>query len=71
MSEAKRGDFFVMILLPCGPKPLVDGSRCEDDPQVCFFTTRNQARTAAMANRAVMAYGAEIHELGCGVEDVP
>jgi len=60
-----RGGFFIVIHFPWGEKPMVhdDG---DGDPKVSRFTTADEARKVAMQSRAVVAYGAEIFEIGTG-----
>ena len=61
-----RGGFFVMILFPWGPKPMTTETDDPSDPKVTMFATNTEAREVAMKSRAVIAYGAEIFEIGTG-----
>lgn len=58
--------FFVMILFPSGPKPMVSEQEDPSDPQVVFFATVDEADDACRASRTCTAYGAEIFQLGRG-----
>jgi hypothetical protein len=58
--------YFVMILFPFGPKPMVNDIENPEDPKVCLFETKHEARRIARTSRAVAAYGAEIYHLGSG-----
>lgn len=61
-----NGRYFILIMFPFGPKPMVNDSEDPSDPKVVFFETEDEARTVALRSRAVTAYGGEIFELGQG-----
>lgn len=58
-----KHEYFVMINLPSGWKPMV-----RNDVEVSMFSSEAEARTVALKSRAVVAYGAEIFRIGAGEE---
>lgn len=61
--------YFVMILFPFGPKPMVSDDNT-NDPPVAFYPTAADARKTAMGSRACTAYGYEIFCIGnCDYEE--
>ena len=62
------GEYFVMIRLPGGPKPLVSESEDPNDPKVYMFDTYRDAKIEAMQSRACTHYGFDVFRMGDGVE---
>lgn len=66
----QRNEFFLMILFPFGPKPMVTETDDSSDPKVSFFPTAHDAHQTARQSRACVAYGYEVFRIGnCDYEE--
>jgi hypothetical protein len=67
-THVSTDQYFVMLRLPGGPKPLVSETEDPNDPKVCLFDTYRDAKTEAMQSRAGTHYGFDVFRMGYGVE---
>lgn len=66
LDDVPSDAYFVVIHSPNWPMVMVEETDDPNDPRMALFDTFEEAEKAALGNRAVQAYGAEVMRLENG-----